>query len=664
MSDVVPSLDTIDFDQLVENARGDIPRYAPDWTDHNLHDPGMSFIDLLAWVVDQQVFRTGYVGGRFERAFAALLGQRPDGPEPARGLVWPDGRVEAARSVAAGAEVICRQHPDLHFALEWPDTTVSDRDDTGESRSIYLPSAMLRRVRLDICGVQKATWLSDSGSGSWVVGDGGRTAGAVLTLELDRPLGMADRSANVLLGIDVAPAQGPPSSAGEPRAWGPVAYSYRAGRGDWGDVHVLHDGTLGLAGTGVVLLAIPPQAAEERSGSELRLDLDRGFFPVPPELTALAINVLPVVQRTLVGEAPFDIVGTGRPDQVIELDTGDLVRAPSRPHGPLLEIKVGGELWSEQPGFACSGPDDRHFVVEADEVRFGNGVNGDRPKLGAQITHSELARSSGAAGNLRRGLTWSLLALGASGADFGRNRGALAGGRDRTERADLARASQEAASKRSAVLTDDDLVAAAYGLPGMAVGRAEVIPGFDHRLPDRRIDGVRTVVVLPDQPSGHAAGPSDVLRPTQEYLDEIADRVDPRRVLGERLVIRGPVIVQVDIALSISAEPGTMPDEVSADVERAIRRHLSPVRSAGVDPRPLGRDLTACELESVAANVAGVATVTRVQVVVAGEVTDDGVVVPPDGLVAVRDIRIDIGVGRAFTAHEPVPTTGERGMAR
>ena len=42
MSDLVPRLDTVEFDQLVEQARGDIPRYAPDWTDHNLHDPGMT----------------------------------------------------------------------------------------------------------------------------------------------------------------------------------------------------------------------------------------------------------------------------------------------------------------------------------------------------------------------------------------------------------------------------------------------------------------------------------------------------------------------------------------------------------------------------------------------------------------------------------------------
>src|SRR4051812_48366331 len=138
MSDVVPRLDTIEFDELVEQARGDIPRYAPDWTDHNLHDPGMTLIDLLAWIVDQQVFRVGFVGGRHRAAFAALLGRQATGPTPARGLIWPDRPVREGRFVAVGSDVVCQQHVDLDFGLAWDNPAC----DIGAS-SLYLPPVRL-----------------------------------------------------------------------------------------------------------------------------------------------------------------------------------------------------------------------------------------------------------------------------------------------------------------------------------------------------------------------------------------------------------------------------------------------------------------------------------------------------------------------------------------
>ena len=52
----LPDLDTRTWGDLVDEARALIPRYAPDWTDHNLHDPGMTLIDLLAWLVEMDVY--------------------------------------------------------------------------------------------------------------------------------------------------------------------------------------------------------------------------------------------------------------------------------------------------------------------------------------------------------------------------------------------------------------------------------------------------------------------------------------------------------------------------------------------------------------------------------------------------------------------------------
>ena len=42
----VPRLDSRTWDELMTEARALIPEYAPAWTDHNLHDPGVTLVEL------------------------------------------------------------------------------------------------------------------------------------------------------------------------------------------------------------------------------------------------------------------------------------------------------------------------------------------------------------------------------------------------------------------------------------------------------------------------------------------------------------------------------------------------------------------------------------------------------------------------------------------
>src|SRR3954463_5288901 len=114
----VPNLDTVDFEALTEQARSLIPRFAPSWTDHNLHDPGITLLDLFAWIVDQQVYRIDFVGDAHIAAFAALMGVRPRLSTPARGLLVPSSDGDTvAREIAPGTKATPVGQPDLTFAV-------------------------------------------------------------------------------------------------------------------------------------------------------------------------------------------------------------------------------------------------------------------------------------------------------------------------------------------------------------------------------------------------------------------------------------------------------------------------------------------------------------------------------------------------------------------
>lgn len=619
MSDIVPRLDDVEFDELVERARALIPMYAPDWTDHNLHDPGVTLIDLVAWLTDQQIYRTGYVGSRHRRAFASLLGQRPEGPQPATGLVWPDEQVAAGRQVAAGSKVICQQHPDLPFVLE---------------RTIYLPPVALVGVGLIVNGVELPL-PSLGGVGSAAGGAIQVPNGAIVSLRFDGPLGSTAGPEAVSLGVEVTPPPGTPPSPELP--WGPVDFTYRVGSDPWVAVAVIEDGTAGLALPGAVILEIPPTPDGATGSSELRLSFDRGFFPVAPQIRAASINVLPVVQLVL---QPAGRVadGTGQPDQRVELETDDLVAPPSRAGEPALVVKVDNEIWEPRPNLAASGPGDRHYLVAPDGLRFGNGLNGSRPVPGATIATAELARTQGTAGNLRHGLSWTVPALDHPGGRYGTNRFPLSGGADATSVDELVVGARDATTERTPALTDHELVQAAYGLPGMAVARAEVLPGFDRRLTGRRVPDARTLIVVPAAPAG-----SGVSFPVAaDLIAEVAARLEQRRVLGERLVVQGPTVVAVDVELVLTVEPGSVEADVYAAAERSIRNRLSPVqRVTGIEPWPIGRELTASDVAAVAATVPGVVTVSSVVLAEAGsQPTDGAVAVPPDGVVEANLIEI------------------------
>src|SRR6476646_4715804 len=87
------------YDDLVQLGRSRLPRLAPAWTDHNVHDPGITLIELLAWVAEAQVYSLSR-SRRDERiAYAALMGVLPNGARPAKGLIWPDHNDPNAPSV-------------------------------------------------------------------------------------------------------------------------------------------------------------------------------------------------------------------------------------------------------------------------------------------------------------------------------------------------------------------------------------------------------------------------------------------------------------------------------------------------------------------------------------------------------------------------------------
>lgn len=80
----IPSLDTLRFQDLVDDAKRLLPQLSPEWTNHNVADPGITLIEYCAQLTDQLSYRLDRITDETRDAYLALLAPPPLPATPAR----------------------------------------------------------------------------------------------------------------------------------------------------------------------------------------------------------------------------------------------------------------------------------------------------------------------------------------------------------------------------------------------------------------------------------------------------------------------------------------------------------------------------------------------------------------------------------------------------
>src|SRR4026208_1611769 len=103
----VPNLDDRRFQDLVHEAKRLVQQKCPEWTDQNVSDPGVTLIELFAWMTDQLIYRLNRVPDRNYVKFLELIGVTLFPPTAARTDVtfWLSGPQPDVVRIAAGTPV-------------------------------------------------------------------------------------------------------------------------------------------------------------------------------------------------------------------------------------------------------------------------------------------------------------------------------------------------------------------------------------------------------------------------------------------------------------------------------------------------------------------------------------------------------------------------------
>jgi predicted phage baseplate assembly protein len=637
-----PNLDTRSYDQLVQSARLRIPQYTPDWTDFNESDPGITLIELFAWLTEMMLYQMNQVPDRNYIKFLQLLGMELQPAQPAEAhLTFTTQAGADVSPITAGAQ-IAAQPP------------------AGGNQLIFETENGLDLIRLPLSALQvyDGTSFTEVTQENQATGKGFRPfgwspqAGAALYLGFAPttppardPIFPQELHWRVFLPVaaQAGAAQNCTDAAQPPAPPVTLVWEYkpRATPQHWRQLNVYNDESAAFTREGYILLAGPTDGTPTREGNIpdplywLRCRLAAGSYPAgqAPQIDFIRPNMVPARNLTTVSE---EVVGTsdGTPSQAFTL-----AHAPVQPDTLVLWIEVQNEdpePWVPVEDFLASTAQDPHYVLNANsgQISFGDGQRGRVPVAGADIVAHAYRYGGGAAGNVAAGLIKSPLTS-LTGIDKVTNERPAVGGSDEQDVQDLMDRAPHVLRNRNRAVTAEDFQALAEQAGGVARATALALAHPDH--PGVEVPGAVTVVIVPDTTDVPPTPSSDLIRSVCRYLNGY-------RLLTTEVYVKGPSYQAISVVARVAANPYAAFDAVSQAVTQALNSFLSPLSpassqssapGAGGQGWAFGQDLYPTALYKAILEVANVVNVLSLSVTVDGQPHDitQVVPVPSDGLV-------------------------------
>ncbi|WP_055702950.1 putative baseplate assembly protein [Streptomyces silaceus] len=627
-----PHLDDRRFQQFVDDAKRYIQQRCPEWTDHNVSDPGVTLVEAVAHMADQVVYRLNRVPEKNHLAFLDLLGVTLFPPSSARADVtfWLSAPQPEPVVLPAGTEVATSRtetEEAVAFATE-ADLTV-------------VPCELESVLRQESGGTPQDCGQDIFGGNDVAVFATSPRPGDTLLFGLSAAV---PRCAAVLQldsrvdGVGVDPRQ-------PPLVW-------EAWTADgWTVCEVAEDTTGGLNRPGEVILHIPAGHLVSRIGRQdagwvrcrvVEAAQGQPFYSSSPTVRSAsaftiggttAVAHADVVRDELLGDS------TGVPGQRVRLAHAPVVA--DRP--PLLleiaenieglddsgsgdgegsEDGAGGTgwvRWEVVDHFASSGPYDRHVTLDAatGEIAFGPAVRepdgslrqfGAVPAKGAAIRATRYRTGGGRTGNVARG---AIQVLRSSIPYVARveNREAARGGVD-------GETVQEAKVRAPIALRAQERAVTARDYEELARRAAPETARIHCLAADAAEAGenaVRVLVVPQAVPDRGGRLRFEQLVPGEELLSRVTDFLDERRPIGTRLAVGPPFYQGVTVVATLHSFRAAQAERVRADALDALYAYLDPLTGgAHGEGWPFGRPLRAGEIFAALQRVPGVELVDEV----------------------------------------------------
>ncbi len=663
-----PDLDDVTFEELREDALKRLPVLAPAWTDHNEHDPGITIIELLAWLVETYGYQLDQVTDEHRRKYLDLVGIRPRPPQRATGVL----------EVAVTAAVDASELEDTSWLLS-PKTPVAATRPDGSRVSFEVsagtrlaPASVDRVITETDRGRTDHTADNDRGDRHFPgLGRDGRE-GNVLYLGFDRdPFAASDRLTLAFHreGDSLAAAlERDDEMAFEPSLQLQWEHCTRpdAWHDDdvWKPIEIERDGTTHLYRSGQLTLAVPTDWQDEHEAARiLGVDIDRYWIrgrlvaegdgrssgPTrlehPPLFERIGTNLVPVKHEWQATDVPLE---RRTDDEALPADvgphhtTGEANQQFVFPVGPVVaaHVTVGDTRWEVVDDFSASSPDDPHCVLDrsAATVTFGDGRRGTIPPVGAEVIADCVTYGGGKAGNLDGEATWQFPA--ADAVRGGRVVESPSGGEEAEPLADAIARARDRTDRPTRAVTPADFRELALHTPAVDVQRAHA---FVETTGDSCAVPPVTVVVVPEAPPHRRRS-----IPTEGFRAAVAAHLREHTLITDRVRVEAPRYVEVSVTTAITLEDGRSSDRVEETIREAVVAFLDPLAGTTGAGWPFERPVHRSELFALLEGLDGVEDVIDVSVGNGAVLAGDPTALPFPGSVTVRIEDQGQRCGRGF----------------
>jgi hypothetical protein len=594
------TLDDLNWADMAAAIRGRIiSASVGQWTLHAPVDPGVTLLELFAWLLEQRIYFIDQVPPGMQRGLVRLFGDAALPETPASTVLAFQRDGNNYLPIPAGTLMVQRRRGEPPVFSTESDFTwipvgsvglfVGDRDrslDLLHGRTLlFFPQVPPFQTRI-VLYLHHAPSATDDGFLS-------------LLLELTPPATIPPQWA-VDAPVDVPlPAQ--------------LRFSYPSTGGGERPFSAFDDGTGGLRRSGVLRLRLPPDWKQEALPPDpdgnlpfaIKIETDAWTYSAPPRLAGLTPNVAiahhrrpaqyhpvnPLSWVPVAGMPEIELPQTDRPPIVPTVKLSLKERNPVDPSQPGTF-----QDWTPVDDLSFSGPGDRVFVVDRASgiFRFGDGLTSRIPVLddqnGPNVT-VDYEVGAGPAGNIGSGAAWDgpkgsgLLAYNPVPAEGGSEAESLSDalqrvGRDQNKPTRAITGADYQALVEKARILDE-------GRPwGIAVKRAHAAVGFLSEYPCLPVPGAVTLFIVPDVPHelpSASAEAVDVAAPEPDpgMLRVVRQRLEQARLVGSELRVSGPLYAPVRVVVDVAADARD-PLELRRRVSDRVRTYLHPLR--GGDP--------------------------------------------------------------------------------
>jgi predicted phage baseplate assembly protein len=629
-----PLLDDLRFQKdLVDEARRRIIRYTPEWTDYNLSDPGITLIELFAWMTELLAYRMNRLPEKNYLRFLELLGVQ----------LQPASSARTAVTFYLSTPFPIGPEADLQAVVP-PHTEIATRRTDEEDEVIFTTDARLAIVAPKLTQLRRELDFNKNyqprlGIETFYPFNPRPRAGDTFYLGFEAEQSLSGHTLQLRFVCEETQA------TGVRRSDPPLVWECSIGGGKWQEITPSarlgeKDTTGGLNNPeGQIIFYLPlTMAADQvygRAAFWIRCRVEQrrreqGMYTETPRL--LNVSAFTLGATTTATHAVFATdeelgVSTGEPGQtfrlqnapVLALQPGEAVEVEEKRDGEWVFVP-----WQPVEDFSNSDRFDRHFTLDmvSGEVAFGPAIRqpdggvrsyGRVPEAGRRVRFSRYRYGGGAVGNVPEGKL-QVLKSAIPYIDRVTNLVRAEGGRDaeNLEEAKM-RARREVRAQQRAVTAEDFEMLARNA--SRAVARVKCrTPGSNAAPP-----GTIELLVVPAAFDSLRAGDLTPLCLDAQLLFELEKHLDRYRLMTTSVRLREPSYVGVRADVEIVVDDYASPDVVKARVAERLRQFLSPLAvgpeaaaeaeaifGPGWEGWPFGRPLFVSEVFTLVQQVPGV----------------------------------------------------------